>query len=83
MVNSNKTIREDFYEKRIFKQRMNKVKDFWGRGFRHIEQQVQRWVVGKFLVQLRNNEKGNLVSGVSVKRVSSDEVGRMAKDQTT
>lgn len=64
MVNSNKTIREDFYEKRIFKQRMNKVKDFWGRGFRRIEQQVQRWVVdryniGKFLVQLKNNKKGN------------------------
>ena len=64
MVISNQTIREDFYEKRIFKQRMNKVKDFWGRGFRHIEQQVQRWVVdryniGKFFVQLRNNKKGN------------------------
>ena len=66
---------------------MNKVKDFWGRGFRHIEQQVQRWVVdryniGKFLVQLRNNKKGNQVSGVSLERVSSDKVGRMAKDQT-
>ena len=34
MAVSNKTIREDFYEKRIFKQRMNKMKDFWGRGFR-------------------------------------------------
>lgn len=36
---------------------MNKVKDFWGRGFRHLEQQVQRWVLGGFLVQLRNNRK--------------------------
>ena len=40
------------------------------------------WVVGGLLVQLRNNKKGNLVSGVSIGRVSDDEAEEMAKDQT-
>lgn len=58
------------------------MKDFWGRVFRNKEQQVQMWVVGGLLVQLRNNKKRNLVSGVSIGRVSDDEAEEMAKDQT-
>ena len=58
------------------------MKDFWGRVFRNKEQQVQMWVVGGLLVQLRNNKKGNLVSGVSIGRVSDDEAEEIAKDQT-
>lgn len=53
---------------------LNKLKEgannFWGRVFRHKEHQVQRLVVGGFLVQLRDNHKGNLVSGVSMGRMS-------------
>lgn len=48
--------------------------------FRHKGHQVQRSVVGGFLVQLRN-KKENLVSGLSVGKGSGDKAGEVAKDQ--
>ena len=37
----------------------------------------------RVLGAVEEQQKGNLVSGVSVGRVSADEVGELAKDQTT